>query len=125
MDLPNKLDDLWQDWTGKTLEQKLAVFQEVKRREGKVIFSNQDVDNLLERALEVGKALKLNPNAKAAFSTPNKKWLAAHDPNSQRARAQGRNQARLQTLNEPMATPKLNVPKDGNWWTPRIKKQQE
>ena len=124
MSLPNQLDDLWQDWTEKTLKQKLEILREAKQRAGKVIFSDQDAENLLDRAEEVGEALELNPHTEAAFSTPSKKWMAAHDPNSQLARAQGRKHARLQTLDGPRGTPKLNIPKDGNWWTPRTKKPQ-
>ena len=116
MDLPNKLDHLWVDWDKKTLAEKQAVLKEVVRLEGKVIFSGQDADNVFDHALEVAKALNLYPKTEAAYSTPNKRWKAAHDPDSQRARAQGR---------KAIADPEFNVPKDGNWWTAQPKKPQQ
>ena len=83
-DRPNQLDDLWTDWETKTLPQKQAILKKAMGMGSKVLFSRQDSKNLVNKALEVGKALNLSPDEKTLI-TPNKKWLVAHDPEFSRA----------------------------------------
>lgn len=80
MDRPNQLDDLWEDWEKKTLEQKQTQLKKAVARMPKVLFSSQDHDNLFDKALEVGKALNLK-SSQGAIITPSKKWIQEHDPN--------------------------------------------
>ena len=90
-DRPNALDDLWDGWENKTLEQKQRAIHLALHREAKVLFSRQDVDNLGAKSLEVAKAMNLHPEP--AIITPSKKWLQTHDPDyyrRQRAFAKAR-----------------------------------
>ena len=105
-DLPNQLDDLWKDWDKQTLEEKYKRLKETVRREGKVLFSRKDCQEQIKKALEVAKAIELDPKAAEVFMTPPKKWTAAHDPKSQRARELGKALARRDRL---WVTPKMDV----------------
>ena len=78
-DRPNVLDDLWEGWENKTLEQKHRAVKAAAARMPKVLFSDTDGENLMEKSLEVAKALNLHPEP--AIVTPSKKWLQDHDPN--------------------------------------------
>lgn len=78
-DQQNVLDDLWEGWDNKTLEQKQHAIKSAVARMPKVLFSGTDRKNLLLKSLEVGKALNLH--SEPAIVTPSKKWLQDHDPN--------------------------------------------
>lgn len=95
-DRPNALDDLWDGWEDKTLEQKQRALHLALHRESKVLFSRQDARNLNDKLLEVGKAMNLHPEP--AIITPSDKYLREHDPQYYRresayakARATGEN----------------------------------
>ena len=84
MDRPNQLDDLWTDWEKKTLDQKQALLKKAVGMSSKVLFSRQDVHNLGDKALEVGKALNLDGDK--MLMTPSREWLEKNNPNYARAR---------------------------------------
>lgn len=77
-DRPNALDDLWDGWEDKTLEQKQQALDTAVRRMPKVLFSQQDMANYDNKLLEVGKAMNLHPEP--AIITPSDKYLREHDP---------------------------------------------
>lgn len=114
-DRSNQLDDLWIDWENKTLEQKRAVLKTAVNRMPKVLFSDEDQDNLIDKALEVGKALQQLDPDRNTFVTPTRKWLEAHNPNYARAR-----QARIrqEKFGEPF-------PPDLDPWAPMSLQAQE
>lgn len=113
-DRPNQLDDLWTDWEKKTLEQKQKLLWKAVDRMPKVLFSRQDHDNLSHKALEVAKALNLEPTGKTLI-TPSQKWLEAHNPDYARAR---RARIRAEKFGEPFP-PELDP------WHPRTSQVQE
>lgn len=84
-DRPNQLDDLWTDWEKKTLDQKHALLKKAVARMPKVLFSAKDRSNLIDKALEVGKALNLDGD-KNTFTTPTREWLEKHNPEYAQAR---------------------------------------
>ena len=77
-DRPNALDDLWDGWKDKTLEQKQQALDTAVRRMPKVLFSQQDMANYDNKLLEVGKAMNFHPEP--AIITPSDKYLREHDP---------------------------------------------
>ena len=78
-DRQNVLDDLWEGWESKTLEQKRRAIKVAAARMPKVLFSDTDGENLLKKTREVAKALNLH--SEPSIVTPSKKWLQDHDPN--------------------------------------------
>ena len=78
-DQQNVLDDLWEGWENKTLEQKQRAIKSAVARMPKVLFSDTDGKNLMKKSLEVADALNLRPEP--AIVTPSKKWLQDHDSN--------------------------------------------
>lgn len=114
-DRPNQLDDLWVDWENKTLKQKQAALKTAVGRMSKILFSDEDHSNLIDKALEVGKALhQLDPD-RNTFVTPTRKWLEANNPNYARAR---RAHIRQKKFGEPF-------PPDLDPWAPMSPQNRE
>ena len=113
-DRPNQLDDLWTDWEKKTLDQKQALLKKAVARMPKVLFSNNDIDNMHAKALEVGKALNLDSKDKMLM-TPSREWLEKNNPNYARAR---RARIRQKKYGEPF-------PPDLDPWAPKSPQAQE
>ena len=96
-DRPNALEDLWDGWEDKTLEQKQRAIHLALHREAKVLFSRQDQENLFQKSLEVGKVMNLHPEP--AIITPSDKYLREHDPQySRRQRAYAKARATGENL---------------------------
>ena len=113
-DRPNQLDDLWTDWEKKTLDQKHALLKEAVARMPNVLFSAKDRSNLIDKALEVGKALNLDGD-KNTFTTPTREWLEKNNPEYEQARQA---QIRQKATGEPF-------PPDLDPWIPMSPQAQE